>query len=78
MSFRSTKLRVDTSEVANGTVFSLGSAPQILKAKVSQGTLLATVSEKGYGTPRTLNGTLLRIALDLSKTVGTPPGPPFP
>lgn len=58
--------------VINGTVFSLGSTPQILKAKVSGNTLIATVSEKGFGAAKALNGPLLRVALDLKS--GITPG----
>ncbi len=61
-----------TTYVSNGAVFSLGGPPQILKAKVSGNTLLATVSEKGFGTAKALNGPLLRVALDLKP--GITPG----
>lgn len=52
--------------VANGTVFGLGTGAQILKAKATGDTLIATVSEKGVATAKALNGPLLRIALNLS------------
>lgn len=61
-----------TSYAANGTVFNLGTTPQILKAKVSGGTLVATVAEKGLSTAKALNGPLLRVALDLKS--GITPG----
>lgn len=54
-----------TDLVANGGQFVLGSAPQILKAKVTGSTLTATVAEKGLATPKALNAPLLRVALDL-------------
>jgi len=57
--------------VANGTQFSLGSAPTILKAQVSGQTLVATVAEKGYATAKSLNGSLMRVALDLRTGLGT-------
>ena len=63
--------------VANGTVFALGSGLSILKGKVTGGVLSATVAEKGLGTPKALNGPLLRIALDLKAGQGTPAGTPI-
>jgi hypothetical protein len=51
--------------VQNGTQFQLGAAPQIVKATVSGGLLKATVAQKGTGHPVSLNGPLLRVALDL-------------
>ncbi|WP_257311048.1 hypothetical protein [Geothrix fuzhouensis] len=51
--------------VQNGTAFNLGSAPQILRGKVTGGTLQVTAAQKGTGTPVSLNAPLLRIALDL-------------
>ena len=52
--------------VENGTVFSLGTAPQILKAKVASGVLQVTAAQKGTGSPVALNAPLLRLALDLN------------
>jgi hypothetical protein len=60
--------------VANGTVFALGSGTPILKGKVTGGVLAATVAEKGLGSPKALNGPLLRIALDLKAGQGTTAG----
>lgn len=51
--------------VQNGTAFSLGAAPQILKGKVSGGTLQVAVAQKGIASPASLNAPLLRVALDL-------------
>lgn len=51
--------------VQNGTQFSLGTAPQILKGKVSGGVLQVAAAQKGTGSPVSLNAPLLRIALDL-------------
>jgi len=58
--------------VQNGTAFNLGAAPQILKGKVTIGTLQVTAAQKGTGSPVSLNAPLLRIALDLkpSQTAG--------
>ncbi|WP_005033954.1 hypothetical protein [Holophaga foetida] len=57
--------------LANGTQFSLGSAPQILKARVTGQSLVGTVAEKGFSAPKSLNGTLLRVALDFRTGLGT-------
>lgn len=58
--------------VANGTAFTLGIAPQILKGKVAGNVLQAAVAQKGTGSPVALNAPLLRIALDLK--AGLPTG----
>lgn len=58
--------------VQNGTAFSLGAAPQILKGKVSSGTLQVTAAQKGTASPVPLNAPLLRVALDLRAS--QPPG----
>ena len=57
--------------VANGTTFALGAGAPILKAKVTGGTLVATVAEKGLTAAKALNGPLLRVALDLKAGTGT-------
>lgn len=51
--------------VQNGTTFTLGAAPQILKGKVVGNVLQAAVAQKGTASPKALNTPLLRIALDL-------------
>ena len=51
--------------VQNGTAFTLGAAPQILKGKATGNVLQATAAQKGTGSPVSLNAPLLRIALDL-------------
>ncbi|WP_026852824.1 hypothetical protein [Geothrix fermentans] len=51
--------------VQNGTAFSLGTDPLILKGKASGGTLQVTVAQKGTGSPVSLGAPLLRVALDL-------------
>jgi hypothetical protein len=51
--------------VQNGTAFSLGTAPLILKGKVIGGTLQVTAAQKGTGSPVALGAPLLRVALDL-------------
>ena len=57
--------------VANGTAFTLGTAPQILKGKVTGNILQAAVAQKGIGSPVALNAPLLRIALDLKASLPT-------
>jgi hypothetical protein len=51
--------------VANGTAFTLGTAPQILKGKLTGSALQVAASQKGYASPVALNQPLLRLALDL-------------
>lgn len=51
--------------VKNGTAFTLGSAPQILKGKVTGTVLQVAAAQKGTGSPVALNVPLLSIALDL-------------
>ncbi len=60
--------------LANGTAFTLGGSPQIMKAQVTGNTLIATVAEKGHAAPKALNAPLLRVAVNLKPGVGTAPG----
>ena len=62
----------------NGTQFSLGSGTPILKAKAAGGVLRATVAQKAPTAPASLNGTLLRVALDLKPGLGLAPGTVIP
>ena len=57
--------------VQNGTQFNLGTGVLILKAKATGTSLQATVAQKG-ATAASLNGVLLRVALDLK--AGLPVG----
>ncbi len=57
--------------VQGGGTFNLGSAPQILKGKVVGSTLQVAAAQKGIGSPVSLNGPLLRIALDLKASQAT-------
>ncbi len=57
--------------VQNGTAFSLGTAPQILKGKVTGTVLQVAAAQKGTGSPVSLNAPLLRIALDLKASQPT-------
>jgi len=52
--------------IANGTVFDLSSGTPILKARVNGNALSATISEKGFASPKALDGPLLRVGLDLA------------
>ena len=60
--------------VTSGTVFTLGTSPQILKAQVTGNTLIATVAEKGHAAPKALNAPLLRVSVNLKTGIGTTPG----
>lgn len=57
--------------VQNGTAFTLGAAPQILKGKVTGNNLQVAVAQKGTAGPVALNVPLLRIALDLKASQPT-------
>lgn len=58
----------------NGTQFSLGTGTPIQKAKASAGVLQATVAQKTPTAPASLNGPLLRVALDLKPGLGLTQG----
>lgn len=58
----------------NGTQFTLGSGTPIQKAKATSGVLQATVAQKAPTAPASLNGPLLRVALDLKSGLGLPQG----
>lgn len=65
------------SLVQPGTVFNLGTGPQILKAQRSGGQLQVAIAEKGLSNPKAMNGPLVRIALEpaaASLPSGTPLG----
>jgi Immunoglobulin I-set domain len=59
--------------VQTGGTFNLGTAPQILKGKVTGNVLQVTAAQKGTASPVSLNAPLLRIALDLKATQPTGP-----
>lgn len=63
-----------TTLVQNGTQFTLGSGTPILLARASGTALQATVSQKGTASPASLNGALLRVALDLKAGLGLAQG----
>lgn len=62
--------------VENGTQFNLGTGTPILLARTYGSTeLMATVAQKGLAvTPASLNGVLLKVALDLKPNLGLPSG----
>lgn len=60
--------------VQNGTQFSLGSGTPIQKAKATGNVLQATVAQKNPTAAASLNGALLRVALDLKAGLGTAQG----
>jgi hypothetical protein len=55
--------------VQNGTAFTLGTAPLILKGKVTGSVLQVAAAQKGTASPVSLNAPLLRLALDLGSGV---------
>jgi len=62
----------DPEYVRNGAVFTLGTAPQAFKSKVSGNVLQVVVSQKGLAGSPVLNGTLATVALSLRS--GIAPG----
>lgn len=58
----------------NGTQFTLGTGTPIQKAKVSGSSLQATLAQKAPTAPASLNGPLLRVALDLKSGLGLAQG----
>jgi hypothetical protein len=59
----------------NGTQFNLGSGVPIQKARATAGVLQVTVAQKGLAVPpASLNGALLRVALDLKPGLGLSQG----
>lgn len=58
----------------NGTQFSLGTGTPIQKAKVTGSVLQATVAQKAPTAAASLNGPLLRVALDLKPGLGLAQG----
>ena len=58
----------------NGTQFSLGSGTPIQKAKATAGVLQVTVAQKAPTAAASLNGPLLRVALDFKPGTGLAQG----
>ena len=56
--------------VQNGTAFTLGAAPLILKGQVIGSVLQVAAAQKGIASPVSLNVPLLRLALDLGSSTG--------
>lgn len=61
----------------NGTQFSLGSGTPIQKAKAAGGVLQATIAQKAPTAAASLNGPLLRVALDLKPGLDLAQGTPI-
>ncbi|MCL1894283.1 MAG: hypothetical protein FWG02_08640 [Holophagaceae bacterium] len=60
------KVNPSETEIAqNGTVFILGSAPQLFKSVADGNTLVVSLAQKGQGNARPLDGALARVALQL-------------
>jgi hypothetical protein len=60
--------------VQNGTQFNLGAGTPIQKAKVTGNVLQAAVAQKAPTAAASLNGALIRVALDLKPGLGLAPG----
>jgi len=58
----------------NGTQFSLGTGIPIQKAKATGNVLQATVAQKNPAAAVSLNGALIRVAMDLKPGLGLPQG----
>jgi len=64
------KLSESDSEFArNGSVFELGSAPQLFKTALDGNTLRVSLAQKGRGNAKSLNGALARVALQLQSGI---------
>ena len=64
--------------VQNGTQFSLGAGVPLQKARATGNSLQVTLAQKAPTPAATLNGTLLRIALDLKAGLGLVSGTGIP
>lgn len=69
---------LDAEYVQNGDAFVLGDAPRFLKGIKQNGTLRVTVSQKGQGSARALDATLLKIALQFKASAGLDAGTAIP
>lgn len=69
---------VDAEYVQNGAVFALGSAPQILKGIKQDGILRVTVAQKGAGSAKALNASLLKVAIQFKSNADLLPGTSLP
>lgn len=68
----------DPEYVQNGDVFLLGSAPQLLKGVRQNGTVFLTVTQKGSGPARPLDGTLLKVAIQFKASANLGAGTSIP
>jgi hypothetical protein len=68
----------DAEYVQNGDTFVLGDAPRFLKGIRQNGTLRVTVSQKGPGSARALDATLLKLALQFKASASLDAGTAIP
>lgn len=68
----------DAEYVQNGEVFLLGNAPQLLKGLRQNGTLSVTAAQKGSGSARPLDGTLLKVAIQFKASANLVAGASIP
>ncbi|WP_257311352.1 hypothetical protein [Geothrix fuzhouensis] len=68
----------DAEYVQNGDAFVLGDAPRFLKGIKQNGTVSVTVSQKGQGSARALDATLLKVAVQFKATAGLNAGTVIP
>jgi hypothetical protein len=68
----------DVEYVQNGDVFILGSAPQLLKGVRQNGTVSVTAAQKGSGSARLLDGTLLKVAIQFRASANLGVGTSIP
>jgi hypothetical protein len=68
----------DAEYIQNGDAFVLGEAPRFLKGIKQGGMLRATAAQKGLGSVRALDATLVRLALQFNATSGVNAGMAIP
>lgn len=68
----------DVEYVQNGDAFVLGDTPRLLKGIKQNGMLRVTVSQKGPGSARALDATLLRVALQFKASPALDAGTAIP
>jgi len=68
----------DAEYVQNGDTFVLGDAPRFFKGIKQNGTLRVTVSQKGQGSARVLDATLLKLALQFKASAALDAGTAIP
>lgn len=68
----------DGEYVQNGDAFILGAVPRLLKGIKQNGTLRVTASQKGPGTARALDVTLVKLAVQFKSAAGLDVGAAIP